>query len=233
MSQFKPLSNSEKRAVEALKMGKSMSDAYITGFTLARHWAKETVAIRAERFFTSERVEYFVDLETPLQSSGKTGTVSMYKPEYVGQMLKYFSVSPVEVVEHEDKKTGQITITRTVSDFPTKSGFAAKIGVHRDTIFQWAIKTNDKGELVYPDFADMYKRAADYQEHCLVTNTLHNRYNSSFASFLAKNLLGWKDNKGLELTGNEEKPLVPITKEMTPELAAQIYRDSLSPKKSD
>ena len=50
----------------------------------------------------------------------------------------------------------------------------------------------------YPKFFQAYKQAKHLQEKHLVVNALDGTYNSTFAIFTAKNILGWRDKKEIE-----------------------------------
>lgn len=158
---------------------------------------------------------------------GVMGRPTKYRPEMAQELIDYFNVQPFENVEVVNKQTGAITFAEIVNPLPTLAGFAAKSKVCRDTLYEWANKIDENGNLFYPDFSYAIKLAKECQEHVLVTNTLMGRYQPSFAAFTAKNLLNWRDNQDLTISGNVEKPLVTINSEMTPEQAALIYKDSL------
>lgn len=117
-----------------------------------------------------------------------------YKPEYAQQLIEFFQDSSER--------------------FPTKARFAVTIGVCRQTLYDWATKTDDEGNIRYPEFSDAYKKAQDYQEATLIENALQGKYNPTFAIFTAKNILGWRDRQ--ELTGADGKDLIPAEK---PEVA--------------
>lgn len=85
--------------------------------------------------------------------------------------------------------------------FPTIERFCHSIGIHRDTLHEWAnAKYPDdyaelelRGQLMYPEFSDAVKRAKQIQESILVENALQSQYNPTFAIFLAKNNFGYVD----------------------------------------
>lgn len=124
------------------------------------------------------------------------GRPTLYKPEYVEELLEYFDQEPyVEVEKTVPTKKGPVQINvDEATDFPTLAGFAIKIGVHRDTLHEWSKK--------YPEFSDAYKRAKDFQENYIATNGMKGLVNPAFAIFTAKNVLGWRDK--LETSGNSE-----------------------------
>ncbi len=91
------------------------------------------------------------------------------------------------------KKGGEPYQTTEIvaGDLPYFSEFAEKLGVHLDTLENWGA--------AHPEFAEAYARCKKLQEHYLVLNALHGRYNASFAIFTAKNLFGWRDTQDLEI----------------------------------
>lgn len=127
----------------------------------------------------------------------KVGRPSDFKPEYVQEFLDYFNVKPHEEKEVEELVHGNLIRRKkeVTNDMPSLAGFAVKIGVHRDTLHQWANQKDDNDELIYPEFSDAYKRAKDFQENYLVTNGLASRINPQFAMFVAKNVIGWRDKQ--------------------------------------
>ena len=120
----------------------------------------------------------------------KGGRKSIYQPKYVDELIEYFN-SPA--IERDDR--GNVV----AGHFPTLARFASKIGVHRETLLEWAKR--------YPEFADAYKKAKDLQESNLIEGTLAGAYQPSFAIFTAKNVLGWRDKTEQEITGKDGAPV--------------------------
>lgn len=83
--------------------------------------------------------------------------------------------------------------------FPTLSRFASKIGVTRDTLYEWAHGRNTDGTPKHPDFSYAYARAKDLQDALLTEGGMMGVYEPRFASLAAKNVIGWKDQ--VETTG--------------------------------
>lgn len=155
------------------------------------------------------------------------GCPTKYRPEFPQMMIDHFSRTIVEDTEYEDKESGVVKVATIRRDFPTLAGFCITIGVCRDTLYEWANKVDENGVLFYPDFSYAMRLAKEYQEDVLVTRTLNGEYVASFSSFVAKNLLGWHDQKDVTISGNPDKPLVQISTDMSPEQAALIYKESL------
>ncbi|MGD9382243.1 MAG: terminase small subunit [Candidatus Thorarchaeota archaeon] len=122
------------------------------------------------------------------------GRPSKYKPEYCEQLVEFFDRQPYEFVlsDESDETSKKI---KQICDLPTLAAFAKTVGVHRDTIHQWSKD--------HSDFSDAIKKAKELQEDILITNGLHGNYNTAFAIFTAKNVIGWRDKQELEHTGKD------------------------------
>jgi hypothetical protein len=130
------------------------------------------------------------------------GRPSDYRPEFVSEMISYFDIEVERVIEVDvqDKDGKTRTEQKVVANtFPTLTRFAAKIGVTRQTLHDWATAKEKDGSPKYPDFSYAYARAKDSQESLLVEGGMAGVYEARFAVFAAKNLAGWKDQ--VETTG--------------------------------
>jgi hypothetical protein len=146
---------------------------------------------------------------TPTEDHPKLGRPTKYREEFVPMLLEYFSQPPIKTVTTVDKDGN--TVEKTVPAlFPTLARFAANIGVTRETLHDWATLKDVSGHLLYPAFSYAYKKAKDLQEANLVEGTLAGGYNSTFAIFTAKNVLGWRDKVEQEITGKDGAPLTGI-----------------------
>jgi hypothetical protein len=128
----------------------------------------------------------------------KVGRPTDYKPEYCEQIIEYFSVKPY-AKETKPVQTPMGTIPMPIdaaSDFPSFAGFAAKIGVCRDTLLDWCT--------AHDEFLRAYKKAKELQENWLVTNGMKGLVSTPFAIFTAKNVIGWRDRN--ETTVKEHDP---------------------------
>jgi hypothetical protein len=134
------------------------------------------------------------------------GRPSKYREEFVVMLLEYFSQPPLKTVLTQDKEGN--TVEKTVPAlFPTLARFAANIGVTTETLHDWATAKTPEGELRNPTFSYAYKKAKDLQQANLVEGTLAGAYNSTFAIFTAKNVLGWRDKVEQEITGKDGAPI--------------------------
>lgn len=135
----------------------------------------------------------------------RTGRPTLYKPEYAEQLIKYFNIPSTTVIKDDD---GTVSLAsngkalQIAAEFPTKAGFACEIGVHRDTLHEWANATLDDNKTKkHPDFSDAYNMAELYQENILVQNGLTGRYNAAFTIFAAKNIIGYRDKQEVAVSG--------------------------------
>lgn len=131
----------------------------------------------------------------------KTGRPTLYKDEYPELLIKHFDIPPYfKTTKQVFTKSGVCEVeVLEPNDFPTLAGFAIKIGVCRDSLHEWANKKDKDGNLKHPLFSDAYKKVSLYQENYLVTNGLRGIVNTAFAIFTAKNVLGWRDKKEIEV----------------------------------
>ena len=135
---------------------------------------------------------------------------TLYRPEYCERLIAMFNV---EAFTNESYTNGNgEEKTRVVPcKFPTLARFAANIDVDRDTLKEWANKTDESGALVHPEFSAAYKKAKDLQEAILVEGGLAGAYETPFAIFTAKNVIGWKDKQDVEHTGPNGGPIEHTT----------------------
>lgn len=115
---------------------------------------------------------------TETEEKNPVGAPTKYRPEYIEQLIEYFSAKISTV-----NSMG----TERPSDFPSLAGFAIKIGVAKDTLYEWS--------KVYPDFSVAYKRAKDFQENWLLVNGNKGLIPPNFGIFTAKNVIGYRDRQ--------------------------------------
>lgn len=147
--------------------------------------------------------------DAPEHPKNLGGRPTKYREEFVFMLLDYFSQPPIKTVTTVDKEGN--TVEKTVPAlFPTLARFAANIGVTTETLHDWATAKNADGSLKNEPFSYAYKKAKDLQQANLVEGTLAGAYNSTFAIFTAKNVLGWRDKIEQEITGKDGGPLAGI-----------------------
>ena len=135
------------------------------------------------------------------------GRPTVYRDEFPDMLLEFFGQSPTREVTVRDAKGNERTEILP-GQFPTLARFATNIGVTKETLHDWATSRNiETGELRHPEFSSAYKKAKDLQEANLVEGTISGAYNSTFAIFTAKNVLGWRDKTEHEMTGKDGAPL--------------------------
>lgn len=125
------------------------------------------------------------------------GRPSDYDPSYCDRLVKFFNIEPFIREQYTDMAGNEKT--RFVPNrFPTLARFAAELDVDRSTLAEWASKVDAEGVLVYPEFSRAYKRAKDFQEAILAEGGLAGAYETPFAIFTAKNVIGWRDKQDVD-----------------------------------
>lgn len=142
--------------------------------------------------------------------SNPVGRPSKYDEKYVEELIKFFDVEPYYELPILDDKGNTVGIKHIPNKFPTLARFATKVGVTRETLWDWATSTNEDGSLKYPDFSNAYKRAKDFQEAILAEGTMAGAFQANFAIFTAKNVLGWRDKVEQEISGPNGKELKAV-----------------------
>ena len=126
------------------------------------------------------------------------GRPTKYKEEYCDAIVQYFSVQPQQTTYRRTYYAdGTINSEEPITlaeQIPTFQGFANDIGVHVDTLIEWA-KIDKK-------FSEAYARAKQLQEKIWLINGMSGLYNSQFAQFFGKNCWGYKDKTETEHTGD-------------------------------
>jgi len=125
----------------------------------------------------------------------KEGRPTSYKPEYAEMIIDFFAAARVS----EGEERAEATI------FPTLARFACNIGVHRETLMNWANAKDSEGALINPEFFDSYKRAKEYQEAFIYEGGMSGAVNPTFAIWSAKAILGHRDTDAQQT--EEAKPL--------------------------
>jgi hypothetical protein len=133
----------------------------------------------------------------PANAKRRVGRPTAYRPEFSDMMIAFFDV-PLQrevVVNVEDGQGGTTKETRiVVNPFPTFARFAARIGVSRESLRNWAKAKNLDGTPVKPEFFGAYARAHDVQEALLIEGGISGVYNYKFAILAARNILGWRSH---------------------------------------
>lgn len=150
------------------------------------------------------------------------GRPTAYRPEFCEMMVAFFDI-PLErevVVDVKDGQGGTIKETRiVVNSFPTFARFAARIGVSRESLRNWANAKNLDGTPVKPEFFGAYARARDLQESLLIEGGMSGVYNYKFAILAARNILGWR--------GHVEQDVVVSVNDATADELDHIYEEGM------
>lgn len=136
----------------------------------------------------------------------KMGAPTKYKEEYCETVLEFFDKPLYEYIyidEEDDEGNVKKTVAtnksgepiRVPAPLPTKERFAFSIGVHTNTLLNWANEN--------PDFLCAIKKAENLQKDILIQNGLIQAYDKTFAIFVAKNVTDMSDKKELEITEGE------------------------------
>lgn len=145
------------------------------------------------------------------------GRPTLYSDDMIPQMLAYFNIETerTEEVMVPDKNGVAVPVLETVvNKYPTLERFAAKIGVTRKTLHEWATDTYEDGSLKRPEFSYTYARAKDLSTALLIEGGLAGNYESRVVVFALKNLSGWKE----QIEATIESSVVEVTKERLDEI---------------
>ena len=129
--------------------------------------------------------------------AAKMGRPTKYDPKYCEDLVAFFAREPNQTIEIIDEDGRKTVATNKYGDpilkacpLPTFEGFALSIGVHRETLLNWAE--------VHEDFFDALKKAKDYQKEILIQNGLVGAYDKTFAIFTAKCVTDMRENAPIE-----------------------------------
>lgn len=123
-----------------------------------------------------------------MSEKNKGGRPTKYKEEYCDQLIEFFD-RPVTIKKKEQKlsNTGAVVEVENevLNDPPTFYGFAAKLGVHMDSLTEWRNK--------YPKFSAAYKKAKALQANFIAVGAMTGKANTAFSIFMMKNNFKWTD----------------------------------------
>ena len=133
------------------------------------------------------------------------GRPTKYDPAFCQQLIDFFDVDAYrEIIVNEGSAREKIQIVPV--KFPTLQRFAAKIGVTKQTLWNWATAQDETGNKKHPEFFDAYTRAKDLQEAVLVEGAMVGAYNPQFAGFAAVNICNWRSKQ--QITGADDTPII-------------------------
>ena len=134
------------------------------------------------------------------------GRPTDYRPEYCEEIIKFFSIDPAVAVPGVDRD-GNPRDIMVPNRFPTFERFATNIGVTSRTLQNWSEETDERGNLVHPEFFRAYAQAKDLQGANLVEGGMGGTYSGPFTVLAAKNLMTWRDKQDLEHSGRNGGPI--------------------------
>lgn len=145
---------------------------------------------------------------------GPGGRPTKYDPKYCEEIIKFFNREPSvplivdgEVMMHKGEPI------MIACRLPTFEMFALSIGVHRETLRNWADAN--------PEFFAAYKKAEDYQKEILIQNGLSGGYEKTFAIFTAKNVTDMTDKTQVE----QKSVVVNVSADMSATDAERAYKE--------
>ena len=118
----------------------------------------------------------------------RVGRPSDYRPDFhSADIAAYFrpAFDALEEPERVESRRGGVRYVQRPVTFPTLAGYAAKIGVSQETLWEWTRR--------HEEFADAVGICKAIQEHVLINMGLLRGYVSSVTIFLLTNLLGLND----------------------------------------
>jgi hypothetical protein len=110
-------------------------------------------------------------------------------------MIDWFTAGLNEITNPEEieNKLGDVKYTAKPVFPRTLSGFACRLGVSQDVLFDWSAK--------YSEFGAAMKVAKAIQEQCVVMMTATGAWTASFGIFMLKNCAGWTDKIDVNIDG--------------------------------
>lgn len=133
------------------------------------------------------------------------GRPTKYDQKYAKALIDFFNREPSKPIEMTDEDGKPTVALNKYGDvimqpcrLPTLEGFAISIGVHRETLLNWAES--------HQDFFDALKMAKDYQKEILIQNGLVGAYDRTFAIFTAKCVTDMRENTPIDDDSRDAQP---------------------------
>lgn len=163
----------------------------------------EQAAVR-KRSKTIEVLPVTNDVTKMLVKYSKPGQPTKYRSEFCDLIIRYFEEAEpvVKVVDDPGGKGGTQTKYETLR-VPTVRGFAGRIGVHVDTLYEWADK--------HRQFSEAFARARHLQAAIIEELGLAGRLGKGLAELYFTNYLGYRDSRHIDLTTDGKELPAPIT----------------------
>lgn len=131
----------------------------------------------------------------------KIGRPTKYRPRLCEDLIQHFTVEHNREITRANKKTGNEYTELIANPLPTLAGFAAKIHVGTNTLWNWTKE--------HPEFLDATTRAKALAESMLVSNALLGLYHPSFSIFVAKNYTDMRDLKEVAVSEIDDDARTP------------------------
>lgn len=120
------------------------------------------------------------------------GRPSKYKPEFIPQMIDFFSIEPSRM---EEGHMG--AMVERPNRLPTFERFASNIDVTVDTLLNW--------NKSFPEFLGAYKKCKQMQKDFMVQNGMSGLFNAAFTKFVAINITDMVDKSEVDQNVNVVK----------------------------
>ena len=120
------------------------------------------------------------------------GRPTKYDPSFPSDLINWFDVDAYRELVDQNGKEYLLP-----NKFPTLAGWCGKMLISRECLHEWV--------RVHQEFSDAYGIAKERQEAILVQGAMSGAFNSGFAVFTAKNMMGWRDKQPDEVV--EQKPV--------------------------
>lgn len=134
----------------------------------------------------------------------RRGRPTKYRPMFCEMIINYFENSNpvVAIVDDPGGKGGSQTRLETLR-VPTINGFAARIGVNQDTLYEWAAK--------HEEFSEALARAQALNRAIVEELGLAGRLGKGLAELYFINHLNYKDSRHIDVTSDGAPLPTPIT----------------------
>lgn len=116
------------------------------------------------------------------------GRPTKYNPDFVNELDNYLK-----------------TCGKEQTSLPTIEGFALFLGVHRDTLYEWADKKDDNGKLIHPEFSDTLKDLEQIQKQQLIDDGIYGgkEVNATIVKLMLMNNHGMREKS--DFTSDDDK----------------------------
>lgn len=116
------------------------------------------------------------------------GRPTKYRPEYCGDIIRFFSVDPIIYKDITITRKDGSSIDKTemeAAPTPYFTAWCAKVGIEKPTMLEWVKK--------HPEFSTAYKKAKELQREFLMETALKGVHAGAFTIFAFKNMHRWQD----------------------------------------